>query len=280
MPGDEDTRLDVWSLTESRFLWHCELPLPANNFSIRFLRRSSTNKGPNCPTRYAQLFVPDPIASILAIVFGTITTVDMEHFTVILSIHSFLKMCYGLCAATKGENINSETVPVFSWEQWGPSVTRWLPLEIRGEYGSHMVYGSRMLATFFQRRDAEGEDAYYNMLMDFNPRPIRRKTLEQCGDHVLISTIDYASRWGAHGKGLMSNLPYRAWVSTSAYRYWNLDLEANAILGRLVKHPHVILYSFCLLTMYRRMRIIAFLSYLAEILSPSKPVSATRSKVF
>ena len=231
---DAEMALEVWSLIESRPLWRCKLSLSAGEFSIRFLKRPATNHGRNCPTRYAKLFVPDPTVSILAMVFGTIASGELNHFTVVLSIQPFLRICRSMVESIREEYGHRDTVPVLEWEQWGPSVTRWLPLEIHGNYGSRMVYGARMLAVLMRPREPDGMLACYNMLLDFNPRPLRRGTLTQSEDGVSFITVDYAAAWNAYGRGLESALSYRAWISNLDFRYWNLDLEANTILARMV----------------------------------------------
>lgn len=226
-----DIIFEIWSLVEGRPLCIFELPVSAKGFSMRFLKHPSSNNGRNCPTRYSKLFVPDPTIGILPISFAAVNSQDLESFTIVLSVHLFIRKFQSLMAPIR---TSRGAVVIFNWEQWGPSVTRWLPLEVRGYCGSRTVDGSRMLASLVRLRDFTGELADYNMLLDFNPRPIRRNVLEQCGDHVLISTVDYETGWHAYGRGVTSSLPYRAWVSTSPSPYLNLNFEANTILARLV----------------------------------------------
>ncbi|KIM26193.1 hypothetical protein M408DRAFT_330752 [Serendipita vermifera MAFF 305830] len=239
----DDIIFDIWSLEQNRTLWRCKMPISSSNYRVRYLKRPSSNKGPNCPTRYAKLFVPDPRVSILAMIFGTTTTASIEYFTVVLSVHAFLRNCRKLLEERAADRISGGDVPTFEWEEWGSDVTSWLPMDVHGSYGSRMVYGARMLAYLITPSEPDGLVNGYNTLLDFNPRPIRRakEPLEKDEKHVRIQTIERETAWDDQGMG-MGSLAYRQWISTRAFRYWNLDLEANTILARLEDEYHC--YSF------------------------------------
>lgn len=240
---DSQVTFNIWSLTKGRLLWSCKMPTLSKNFSIRFLKRPASNKGPNCPTRYAKIFVPDPRVSILTILF-VVASPNYISYPLVLSIHSFLRKCHSLLDERSSEVEDTTTAPVFKWEGWGPGVTRWLPSGVEWRFGSRMVYGARMLAYLVVSGEPSEPESGYNVLLDFNPRPIRRAAMDLEGDknHVSILTERHETTWNELGNNMESSLAYRQWVSTEESLYRNLNFEANTILARLKDYYHC--YSF------------------------------------
>ncbi|KIM26197.1 hypothetical protein M408DRAFT_197298 [Serendipita vermifera MAFF 305830] len=216
--------LEVKSLKSGITLYRCELPISWRNYSVRFLSHPSSNQGANCPTRYAKLFVPDPSLDILGIALR-----DSENrlsATIVLSIDLFLRKCHGLMALS--EDTGQHATPTFEWEQWGPDVTRWLPDNTRGDSGPRTVYGARMVAMIFDGR------AYYNGLLDFNPRTILHSPAKEKGDDYELTVQIEETEIILHGRVIKSRLPCRVRLSTRREQYWNLSLQANTIIGRKV----------------------------------------------
>jgi hypothetical protein len=180
------------------------------------------------------MFLPDPNLSILPIVFKPIWEIGLKEFTIVLSVHPFLRKCKAL-AITTAKSIPSGakvTAPVLKWDEWGPDVTRWLPPEIRGGYGSRMVSGPRMLALL--RRDNEQGGPSHNVLLDFNPRALHRGVPKDASDEFVLTILDSETQSYQCGSTVKSRLAYRAWTSNLEYRYRNVSLEAHTIIGRLV----------------------------------------------
>ncbi|KIM26195.1 hypothetical protein M408DRAFT_197287 [Serendipita vermifera MAFF 305830] len=220
------TLLEIRSLKSDNASYRCELPISWTDCGVRFLNHPSSNQGANCPTRYAKLFIPDPSLDILSIVLKD--SESRYSRTVVLSINLFLRKCRRL--TTLYEHTEEHVTPTFEWDQWGPDVTRWLPDNFLGEFGSRTVYGARMVAVLFEGRG--GLSKYYNILLDFNPRAIRRRLPEGNGDGYNLRVETGEAEDKVYGRAIKSRLPYRAWLSTVEEQYWNLSLEANTIIAR------------------------------------------------
>lgn len=238
---EPEVTFDIWSLAQRRLLWTFTIPILSRGVEIRFLKRPASNSGSNSPTRFAKLFVPDPRVGIFAIIFGT--SLDTAQHTLVLSIHSFLRRCHDLLDGRSFEDKGKSLSPVLEWEEWSPDVARWLPSGLYCKRGSRTIDGARMLA-YHVRIGIHGDDSTYNVLLDFNPRPIRRAgmDLERDEDHVLIRTVKHETMYDELDKDLKSSLAYRQWVSTEETPYWNLNFEANTILARMMNYYHF--YSF------------------------------------
>src|SRR5450631_1179058 len=88
----------VESLSNSAGNFRCEFPLPRAYFNVQFQKRPISNHSANCPTHHAKMFLPDPSVSILPIVFKSVGWTAMKQFTVVLSVHAFLRRCKTLAA--------------------------------------------------------------------------------------------------------------------------------------------------------------------------------------
>ena len=222
------------SLSDSTLDFRCEFPLPWASFNTQFQKHPVSSHGTDCPTLHAKLFLPDPSLSILPIVFNPGGGLGLKEFTVVLSVHAFLRKCKALAATTiKSIPSNTEVmVPILNWDDWGPDVTRWLPPEIHGEYGSRIVSGPRMLALL--REGDEESGLFHSILLDFNPRAIHRGAPNNIDDEFVLTVVDGETESSLVGSSIKSRLPYRAWTSNRKYPYRNTSLEAHTIIGRLV----------------------------------------------
>jgi len=184
--------------------------------------------------------MPDPAVEILGIVFrliGTEPGLPNVVFTVVLSIDLFLQKCEQLASAESSQS--DDVVPVFEWEQWGPSVTRWLPHYIYGAVGGRSTFGSRMLAIFVKtvRQGNAFVNSSHVMMLDFNPRPIFRGAQEDTTDDYHLQVFSRGEVWAWEDVSMGVALPCRAWVSQRPCTYWGLFLDANTIAGRQVSKP-------------------------------------------
>ena len=224
----------VQSLSDKAVDFCCEFPLPWAFFDIQFQKHPVSNQSADCPTHHAKMFLPDPSLSILPIVFKPVGGLGVKQFTVVLSVHAFLRKCKALAVSTiKSIPDDAEVVvPVLKWDEWGPDVTRWLPPEIHGEYGSRMVSGPRMLALL--REDNGQGGSSHTILLDFNPRTIHRGVPKDVSDEYVLTVVDSETESSPVGSSVKSRLAYRAWTSNLKYPYRNASLEAHTIIGRLV----------------------------------------------
>lgn len=240
LPNESALTLEVRSLELSCTLYRCELPLWATRHSLQFIKRSSSNHGRNCPTRHAKLFVPDPRVDILGILATPIEgTPEEGRCTIILSIPIFLRVCHKLLGSITSHSTFKEAV-VFPWSQWGPNTTRWIANAVLWSY---MLYGSRILATIEPPSGWAGIIPQYSVLMDFNPRPIRRGSIGENHNETLFSTAREESQYNVPGIE-QEGLPDTSVTSTLPLRMWEIELEdlkrgrileANSIITRVVR---------------------------------------------
>jgi len=229
---------DVWSLDEGRVLYRCQWPLSAEEYRPRFLTHPASHHHGNSPTKQAKMFVPDPAVEILGIVFRSIGTdpgLPNEVFTVVLSIDLFLQKCEQLAASAESSQ-HGGVVPVFEWELWGPSVTRWLPHHIHGGVGVRSTFGSRMLAISVAtlQHGNTWVNRFYVTMLDFNPRPILRGAEEGSKDGYRLRVFFRGEVWAWEDVSMGAALPCRVWTSKRSCPYSSLFLDGNTIAYRLV----------------------------------------------
>lgn len=219
--------LEVISLKDGKHLCHCQLPIPMNRFSLRFQKHPSAKENPGSPLLFGGVYIPDPRLDILALIFYTAYSSTPDFFTVVLSTRPFLRSCHSL---VQGMPSHSSDPPLLLWEQWGSAVTRWLPIDFNGEYGSRNACGSKLLAIYTEA------GVLHNALLDFNPRPIRLGTQSrgEADDEYIFEVFDTETEWSWGGITVKSSLPFRAWVSSRQCEYLNLFLDGNTIIGRRV----------------------------------------------
>jgi hypothetical protein len=232
--GDEFMTLDVRSLESGNSLYRCQLPVPVGQFGLRFQKHARPNQGSELLYRGQAIYKPDPRVEILGLVFHTTNVAMLEWFTVVLSVDLFQRKCERLLETRSAGDSVIGAVPVFEWEEWGPSVSRWLPLDIHGEYGSRTTLGSKMLAIKMEETE-DGDIVLHNMILDFNPWPIRRvRDWDREEDEYAIFLENGEEEWCRDDLAVMSSLPFRMWISSRRCDYLNFFLDGNTIVGRLV----------------------------------------------
>ena len=228
---------EVWSLDAKAVLGRCKLPLPADKYLPWFISHPASNHSGQSPTKHARLFVPDPRIEILGIIFRSTPAelgMEIQTVTVALSIHLFTQKFASLTKKAIEENVKD--IPVFEWNDWGPPVTRWLPSTIRGNIGIRTAFGARMLAIFIEplpEGDA-GIPMVYTTLLDFNPRPIARGSVDDDTNDYSLRVYDEEDEWAAGNISVTSGLPYRAWFSNRRCSYSSFFLDGNTIIGSWV----------------------------------------------
>ncbi|PVG03801.1 hypothetical protein CPB86DRAFT_748261 [Serendipita vermifera] len=199
--------LGVYSFPLQRVVCECRFPFTDPLNRIAFLTRPESRFGDKCPSSIARTILPDQEVNILAMTFR------LGYFSnpacCVLALQLFSNMYKSLLKDHPGRE-------AFEWEEWGPTVTRWLPYQKVMPTGNRSIFGSRMLAW--------GEPAWLDgssrfelslILLDFNPRPIKRgaTTNTEGESHEIV--VAYETSWdfdpGTHPP-LKSSLPFRAFA--------------------------------------------------------------------
>ncbi|KIM25668.1 hypothetical protein M408DRAFT_331028 [Serendipita vermifera MAFF 305830] len=236
---------EIWSLEQGVCLGRCKLPLPANDYRPGFISHPASVHSGYSPTKHARLFVPDPNVEILAIIFRSTPSEQItrdETITVALSIPLFIRKFMELTKSEEKPDAND--IPILEWDDWGPSVTRWLPDGIHGNVGIRTAFGSRMLAVLIipAEQNPNGFAWTSIVLFDFNPRPISRGAVADETSNYDLEVTDYATEWVSGDIKVLSSLPYRAWFSNRRCRFSSFFLDGNTIIGS--RHDKYICFSF------------------------------------
>jgi hypothetical protein len=219
--------LGVYSVPLRRIVCRCRLPLVDLPYLASFLTRPESRFGEKCPSSMAKMVMPDPVVNILGISF-LLKQTDRYYCCAVLSVEVFTKTYLSLL-----EKHPDRTV--FDWEEWGPSSTRWLPYAEINHAGNRNIFGSRMLT--WGRTDALVPESYSNynlVLLDFNPRPIRKGAVTNTKEKHHVLVIDQETVWeDPHEQfTVTSNLPYRAFVTLWLPRYPYFRFDGSTIMAR------------------------------------------------
>lgn len=214
--GTSSVELQVFSFDENRITRRYLFPfLPTRMLKARFITHPPYSQ--HSSVKQSTFFTSDPQVDILPIEFKSMATPrssDSDPFLVILSLHKFRE----LHSRLKGlESTGSRATP---WEEWGTSMTRWLPTGIIKTVGLRSCYGSKLLgmfqpATFHQQersREWDWGPSGNLVVLDFNPRPVFRgcqSSVDEASGSVFV--YDTPSTWAhpiAH-RVVESSLPFR-----------------------------------------------------------------------
>jgi hypothetical protein len=156
-------------------------------------------------------------------------------FCLVLQTGPFLSVCKELL----DDRPDTET---FEWGEWGPEVTRCIPLSFVFPTGYRCTFGSYMLilgrpATWIDDFEDEG---LFLMLLDFNPIPIRRGCEERNEEDYYLRIVQGDYGWYTSPDHLpehtiYTGLPYRVFMRRWNPSCSNLHLDANTIVARLVR---------------------------------------------
>jgi hypothetical protein len=195
-----------------------------------FLTRPESRFGDKKPFSMAKMVMPDPLVGIIGISF-TFEEYDPDGCSMILSLHAFQRIYFSLSE-------NQPDRDVFEWDEWGPSATRWLPSSKVEPAGIRSICGPRMLVRGRPSALAEGASNNYSlMILDFNPRPIRRGATSKCEDTYEVLVVDHETEWqdGNSDLKITSRLPFRAFVSQSYSRGAFYCFDGSNIVIRMVR---------------------------------------------
>jgi hypothetical protein len=200
-------------------------------FRIRFL--THPQYGATSPAAQARLFRPDPAVEVLPIDIQ-LNGLQGPSFFVVLSLHLFAKKCDEL-------RRNHPDQHVFDWPEWGPSVSRLLPPDQLRNTGFRSTFGSRMLAVgnlSNERLDTQVVPFERLILLDFNPRPIRRGAQSHIRGRCHVLVEKELTEWSCPQLSLKmySSLPVRAFVSHQMVEYLDIHLDGSTMICRKVRY--------------------------------------------
>jgi hypothetical protein len=219
---------------------------------IRFL--THPHYGADSPAAQARLFRPDPAVEVLPIDIQLDGFRDATFF-IVLSPHLLMKKSHELRQNHPGRH-------VFDWHEWGPNVSRLLPPAQLRSTGFRSTFGSRMLAVgnlSKESLDTSVRTSDRLILLDFNPRPIRRGTQSHIADRGYMLVEKELTEWSYPQVPFRtySSLPVRAFISNQSVHYLDIHLDGSTMICREVcslfglalcltglKHQSYNVYSF------------------------------------
>jgi hypothetical protein len=218
----------VYSLHLRRVVCRCLFPFRYLPQEARFLIRTDPRIRGNVPSPISKSFVPDPEVDIVTARFR------LRHNTrnvyCVISTHRFRQMINCLL----GKYSNRDT---FNWEEWGPSVTRWLPYAQIEPTGARSIFGCRMLARGTPiSLDSRSFSTVNLILLDFNPRPIQRGAVTDIEGESHSIIINRETYWKDPDSEVLikSSLPYRAFTTHWSPRSSNFLFDGSNIIQRTV----------------------------------------------
>lgn len=195
-----------------------------NAFRVRFL--THPQYGATSPAAQARLFRPDPEVEVLPIDIQ-LDQMRGPAFFMILSISKLKRRCRELRDA-------HPDLTEFDWAVWSPDVTRFLPINQLRNTGFRSTFGSRMLAignVSMERLHPTHPERL--VLLDFNPRPIRRGAESCMRDNCRVLVISGDTLW-PHTPRVMTSLPVRIFVSNRPTTYLDIHLDGSTMICRKV----------------------------------------------
>ncbi|KAG8831127.1 hypothetical protein FRC18_007092 [Serendipita sp. 400] len=221
--------LGLYSLAESRLLCRCVLPFLTRVMIALFLTNAASKFGENCPATHAKRFIADPGVRILGMIFHR-TSFDgsiIERDLVVLSVQPFLR----ICARHSSQHLGETTI---EWDDWGPTVTRWLPSTNFNYIGFRSTFGSRMLVVM---TDLEHSGVANSLgMLDFNPRPILKGYKDKVSQHWVTKVLTEPSeyRLGQSEKVIENRLPVRVTALRGTIPFRGLFMDGTTIVGSML----------------------------------------------
>lgn len=233
--GNSPVAFGICSLVTGEVTHKFELPLPHRRvYRARLL--THPGYGGASPATQARLVRPDPPLEIIVADF-VLRFPRNESFLVVISIDLFLRKFESLKQQLPDKN-------AFSWEGWGPDVTRWLPSSQLTNSGFRSTFGSKMLVRSIRNPIAtEDWGPIGNLiLLDFNPRPIlagaKHEETERC--RVVVHKGKTVWQSDHIPKPVESSLPFRAFIGKQVVNYEDVHLERSTMICRN-EHTYTVL---------------------------------------
>ncbi|KAG8844469.1 hypothetical protein FRB91_002606 [Serendipita sp. 411] len=199
------------------------------------------------PAEVAASFTPDPSLDIIVLEFG-VNRLGHDFCFVIFSVRHLIDACDRMPAEQFGTS--SATI---KWEDWGAHGSRWFPENSLTCSGERAIFGSRMITSgtvSLQDNQISIPGPWSkssSMILDFNPRPIRRTALDST-DHIDgFKTVPGTSRWtvtqwNGEEVSIDSSLPFRMFVFDFKFHTRKLHLHHSAIVAQQAQSYDI--YSF------------------------------------
>jgi hypothetical protein len=223
--------LVVHSLDRNETLYSCKLPIDIFNKQVYGAGFSTKPESRFADYRHmspSTMFKTDPALMTICVSFRLAG--DPEYICIVLAVRPFLKMCKNLRRDHPNRN-------QFEWEEWGPSVTSWLPCPAINVPGYRCTSGPRILMSGDLSKIFHGLEVQLGLvLLDFNPRPIKRGGGTQQNQNTAFAMFDKGLDWKSNqNAAIKTTLPFRAfgeWALRQDYN--NFHFEGNTIICRMV----------------------------------------------
>ncbi|PVG03803.1 hypothetical protein CPB86DRAFT_306959 [Serendipita vermifera] len=227
--GDHRTSISVYSFSLQRIICECQLPFPYIPYRAVFLTRPESRLGEKRPTFIAKSLLPDPDLNIIGMNFQ-VNPQDNDSYVVVMSLQGFSQIYKALLDKYPHRH-------TFEWEEWGPTVTRWLPYGRIMSTGYRNIFGSRFLVEGYP--DSLHHDSYNHLtllLLDFNPRPIRRGVTTSVSGgsqaHRIVIEEETTTQLACCDKVIKSSLPFRAFTTPWRPSCFNFQFDGSTIIGK------------------------------------------------
>ncbi|PVG03798.1 hypothetical protein CPB86DRAFT_722661 [Serendipita vermifera] len=218
------TSVAVYSFSLQRVVCTCRFPFSKAPFHAQYMTRPSSQIQNNRPVPLEQSLIPDPELNIVVVSFRFYQSNTMFC---VLSAHRFRQITNSLLKEHSGRH-------TFNWEEWGPTVTRWFSYDIEPA-GRDSVFGRRMIAWGYPSfLHPQCGTALSLVLLDFNPRPIRRGATTRFNGNSSEVVIDQETvmKSTRNGISIKSSLPYRAFIVPWIAGTSNFKFDGSAIIRR------------------------------------------------
>ncbi|PVG03811.1 hypothetical protein CPB86DRAFT_694419, partial [Serendipita vermifera] len=231
---EEDTgtlALGLFSVPEKKIVIRCRLPFPDPAQNAFILNGPTALYGDDCQASRAKMLQPELKHRIVSIVYNH--ELRPYSFCVILQTGPFLRVCEQL----RQDDPDTDS---FEWVEWGPDVTRCIPLLVALPTGYRCTFGSYMLILGRPKNWIEDftDDRAFLMLLDFNPVPIRRGVTEHTEEDYYVRLVQEELGWYTSPNHISehvisTSLPYRVFMKPWKSACSNLHIDASTIVARL-----------------------------------------------
>ncbi|CAG8766716.1 3181_t:CDS:1, partial [Acaulospora colombiana] len=223
--------LVIYSLTRGEKLCSCKLPVEIFNKPIYGAGFSTKPESRLTDRRHmspSTMFKTDPALAMICVSFRLAG--NPEFICIVLAVGPFRRICNDLLKTHPNRD-------QFDWDEWGPSVTSWIPCPAINVPGYRCTSGPRILmsgelSVFFK----ECNDPLGLILMDFNPRPIKRHNSSQQTKDSDVVEFAEGLEWTHRDIDftIKTTLPFRAFGGKSLpCDYSNFHFEGNTIICRM-----------------------------------------------
>lgn len=241
----DDVHLAAFSLIKNQTTHIFNLPFSHPDLTATYIRHPAYNSTKGFPAHNLNWIGPDSSVDILPIRMNCGASASSLFVLSVLHILGRIR-----------SNLD-QAITIFEWDEWGPTTTRWLPVNQLINGGPRCVFGSRMIAfTHINLFNKMPFSTYMRkahlVLLDFNQRLIRREKDDRRtqiiteDDTRRVVEIHDASEVCASYTGnvnVTTALPFRAVIDKRACSFYSLYIDSTTILAGKVSYSHFSLWS-------------------------------------